>query len=75
MYFIDESLVNGQPNLQFVAEEGVQMIRKEIKGMNADGDVVSSDDMVSSIQYIDSVGIHLLNPISSFKLKYVNAAA
>lgn len=75
MYFIDESLVNGQPNLQFVAEEGVQMIRKEIKGMNADGDVVSSDDTVSSIQYIDSVGIHLLNPISSFKLKYVNAAA
>jgi hypothetical protein len=75
MYFIDESLVNGQPNLQFVAEEGAQMVRKEIHGMNSTSDVVSSDDMVSSIQYMDSVGIHLLNPISSFKLKYVNAAA
>lgn len=73
MYFVDESMINGKPNLQFVQEEGVQGIRKEIRGMNSDSDVVSSDDMVSSIQYIDSVGIHLNNPINSFKLRCIAA--
>ncbi len=73
MYFIDESMINGQRNLQFIQEEGVQGIVKEIRGMNSTSDVVSSDDMVSSYQYIDSVGIHLMNPVNSFKLRCVAA--
>jgi hypothetical protein len=73
MYFIDESTVDGKPNLQFVQEKGAEDIRKKINGMNGDSDIVSSDDMTSSVQYVKSVGIHMYNPVSSFKLRCIAA--
>ena len=48
-------------------------IRKKINGMNGDSDIVSSDDMTSSVQYVKSVGIHMYNPVSSFKLRCIAA--
>jgi len=69
MYFVDESVIDGMPNIQYVQEEGRQEIKKFIYGLNAkDQNIISSDADASSVQMGRSVGIHMFNPINSFKL-------
>ncbi len=74
MYFIDESMIDGKHNLQFVQEEGREKFEKIIRGVNTskgafgNSNEVSSDADESSIQYGESIGVHLYNPVNCFKL-------
>lgn len=69
MYFLDESMIDGKYNVQFVYEEGRERIEKIVGGFNAkDSKFVSSDIDASSIHFGESLGVHIYNPINCFKL-------
>lgn len=68
MYYIDESTIDGEPNIQFVCEKGREEKVAKMLGMNGGVEVISTDQDASSIQMAMSVGIHMYNPINSFKL-------
>jgi hypothetical protein len=68
MYFVDESTIEGEHNLAFVQEKGRSASKKYVSGFNSEQTYISTDADVSSVQFAKSVGIHLLNPTTSFVL-------
>jgi hypothetical protein len=69
MYFVDESVINGEPNIQYVQEKGVEEVRALQNGMNkVVNGMVTSDATRTSVHYMKSCGIHMFNPVNSFKL-------
>lgn len=73
MYFVDMSTIDGEPNVQYVAEEGRQDIECFVPGLTipkgyADTRLRATDLDASSVHYAKSLGIHVKNPINCFKL-------
>lgn len=73
MYFVDMSDVEGEPNIQYVAEEGRQDIECFVPGLTipkgyADSRLRATDLDASSVHYAKSLGIHVKNPINCFKM-------
>ena len=68
MYFIDESTIDNKANIVSVEEEGRGYIKKYVSGMNSKETNIANDGDASSVQIAKSVGIHMFNPVNSFKL-------
>jgi hypothetical protein len=79
MYFLDQSMYDGSPNVQMVAQKGRAMRRGVIKGMaplgmKADGsdfngnDVISTEKDENSIHFLSSKGICIRRATHCFKL-------
>ena len=73
MYFIDMSTVEGEPNIQYVAEEGREEIEFAVPGVSipkgfASSQLRASDIDASSVHYMKSLGVYMKNPINSFKM-------
>ena len=68
MWFVDESTIDGKPNVVAVEEEGRGYIKKFISGINSKETNIANDGDASSIQFAKSIGIHMYNPVNSFKL-------
>lgn len=69
MYFVDESIIDGMPNIQYIQEAGREDIKKIVAGINSkDTTYVASDQDASSVHMGKSIGIHMFNPVNSFKL-------
>lgn len=71
MYFLDMSEVEGEPNVQFVYEEGRKDIEKIIVGLTtpkgyADTVYAASDIDAASCQFAKSLGVYIKNPINCF---------
>jgi hypothetical protein len=73
-YFIDQSQVDGKPNLQYVSEDGREKM-KIVQGMTGmpvgftDSVNVSTDKDETSIEWMKSHGILIRRPSSCFKLE------
>ena len=78
MVFLNNS-IDGNVNLQYVYEEGREVMDKYILGMTAnpagvpDSQLVVTPRMESSMQRVGTCGISLLNPNYSLHLKYLVA--
>ena len=73
MYFVDNSVIDGEQNLMFVCEEGRENIECVVPGLTmprgyGKSVVRASDRDASSVQYAKSIGVHMKNPVNSFKL-------
>lgn len=76
MYFLDMSTVEGEPNIQFVYEEGREETENvEIgvgnsapRGLGINTKVSSSDKDASAIHYMRSIGIYIKNPTTSLAM-------
>lgn len=79
MYFVDQSMYDGSPNVQMVAQKGRSMRRGVIKGMaplnaKADGsdfqgnDIISTEKDENSIHFLSSKGICIRRNNHCFKL-------
>lgn len=76
MYFIDMSIQEGEPNIQFVYEEGREETENvELgvgnsapRGLGINSKVVSSDKDASAIHYMRSIGIYMKNPTTSLAM-------
>lgn len=68
-WFVDESVIDGKPNIVAVEEEGRGYIKKYVSGMNSKETNIANDGDASSVQFAKSLGIHMFNPVNSFRLE------
>ena len=73
MYCVDNSVYDGEPNLQYVSEAGRENIEFVVAGAQIPdgyGDTMfrSSDIDASSVQWMKSQGIQIMKPTNCFKL-------
>lgn len=79
MYFVDQSMYDGSPNVQMISQKGRSMRRGVVKGMaplnmKADGTDFSGNDIIStekdenSIHFLSSKGICIRRNNHCFKL-------
>lgn len=74
MYCVDNSVYDGQRNLQYVSEAGREEVNKVIPGMAAVPDgfnetlFATSDLDASSVQWMKTQGIALMKPTNCFKM-------
>lgn len=74
MYCLDRTSYDGQPNLQFVTEEGRESIDKIVPGMAPipgyeDTKMIAASDLdASSIERMKTHGMHIFRPTNCFKL-------
>lgn len=79
MYFVDQSIYEGSPNVQMISQKGRSMRRGVIKGMaplnmKADGsdfngnDIISTEKDENSIHYLSAKGICIRRNNHCFKL-------
>lgn len=74
MYCVDNSVYDGESNIQYVSEEGRESVQKVVPGMSPLPDgydeslFASSDIDASSIQWMKTQGIQIMHPTNCFKL-------
>lgn len=73
MYFLDMSTVEGEPNIQFVYEEGREYIEKIVPGLTTpkgypDSQIAASSKDAGSVECARSLGVYIKNPINCMKV-------
>lgn len=74
MYCIDNSVYDGERNLQYVSELGREEVNKVVQGMTAPPDgyneslYASSDIDATSVEWMKTQGISIMKPTNCFKL-------
>ncbi len=74
MYCIDNSVYDGQKNIQYISESGREEVNKVVAGMASSPDgysdslFASSDIDASSVQWMKTQGISIMKPTNCFKL-------
>lgn len=74
MYFIDQSVYDGQPNLQMVTQKGREMLRWAVAGSTVPkgftgNDTRASDIDGASVHFMKAMGIQLMRATNCIKLK------
>ena len=72
-YFLDQSVVDGRSNIEFLAEEGREDIEVFVPGLTIpkgySGTMSRATDAdESSVHFAKSLGIHIYNPVCCFKM-------
>lgn len=76
MYFVDQSMYDGEPNVQMVTEKGRSMIRKMIKGMSPMGvneasgndEYIATEKDEASVHFLSAKGVCIRRNNHCFKL-------
>lgn len=76
MYFVDQSMYDGEPNVQMLTEKGRSMIRKMIKGMapmaanetSGNSEYISTETDEASVHFLSAKGVCIRRNNHCFKL-------
>lgn len=74
MYCVDNSMYDGQKNIQYVSEAGREEVNRVVPGMAAPPDgynetlFASSDIDATSVEWMKTQGIQIMKPTNCFKL-------
>lgn len=76
MYFVDQSMYDGEPNVQMLSEKGRSMIRKMIKGMapmgvnesTGNSEYIATEKDEASVHFLSAKGVCIRRNNHCFKL-------
>lgn len=76
MYFVDQSMYDGEPNVQMISQKGRSMVRGTIKGMSpsnpnefmGDSTIISSEKDENSVHFLSAKGVCIRRNNHCFKL-------